>query len=99
MPKDAKFARDHEASALLTFNEKPAELASTSKEAVSNSDLEHALPGDLMGVGKGEHNVDPSKYAGPIAGGTAASNGEGGEAVWRNDLTPKEREVLKNFFK
>ena len=99
VPKDAKFARDHESSAPLTYNEKPADLASTGKEAVSNGDLEHALPGDLLGVGKGEHNVNPSKYAGPAAGGAAASNGQGGEAVWRNDLTPKEREVLKNFFK
>ena len=86
-------------SAPLNLNQKPADLGSDQTEAVSNANLDHAAPGDLMGVGKGKHEVDPTKYAGPASGGTVASNGEGGEAVWRNDLTPKEREVLKNFFK
>ena len=52
-----------------------------------------------MSVGKGEHQIDQSKYAGPTAAGAVASNGQGGEAVWRNDLTPREREALKRFFK
>ncbi len=86
-------------SAPLTLNEKPTQLGTTATEAVSNADLEHASPGELLGVGKGDHPVDPAKYTGPVAGGAIASNGEGGEAVWRNDLTPKEREVLKKFFK
>ena len=85
--------------ALLTLNEKPVDLATTAKDAVSNPDLDHALPGDVIAVGKGEHTVDPSKYTGPVSGGTITSPGEGGDAVWRNDLTPAEREVLKSFFK
>lgn len=88
-----------ESSAPLTLNERPAELGSARTEAVGGNDLDHALPGDLMGVGQGEHEVDPAKYPGPTAGGAIASSGDGGEAVWRNDLTPKEREVLKGFFK
>ncbi len=99
VPKDARFPRDNETSAPLAFNQKPTELGTKDMTEVSNDSLEHAMPGDLMRVGKGEHHVDPAKYAGPVASGAAASNGEGGEAVWRNDLTPKEREVLRNFFK
>lgn len=89
----------NESSAPLTLNQKPTELGTTKAEPVSNDNLEHALPGDLMGVGKGEHRVDPAAYAGPTSAGSVASQGEGGEAVWRNDLTPKEREVVKRFFK
>lgn len=88
-----------ESTAPLTLNEKPADVGSAKVAPVSSNDLEHALPGDVMGVGKGEHPVDPGKYAGPAAAGAIASNGEGGEAVWRNDLTPREREALKSFFK
>ena len=57
------------------------------------------MPGDLVGVGKGEHTVDPSAYTGPTSAGAALSEGTGGEAVWRDDLTPQERTLLKNFFK
>ena len=83
----------------LTLREKPTDLGSSATEAVSNPDLSHALPGETLGVGKGEHTVDPTKYAGPAAGGAIASPGTGGETVWRDDLTPGEREVLKSFFK
>ena len=83
----------------LTLDEKPTDLATTKNDAVSNPDLEHALPGDVVAVGKGEHTVDPTKYAGPASGGAIASPGAGGDAVWRNDLTPRERALLKTFFK
>lgn len=88
-----------ESSAPLTLNEKPAGVGSAKVEPVSSNDLDHALPGDLMGVGKGEHPVDPAKFAGTASAGAIVSNGDGGEAVWRNDLTPKEREVVRSFFK
>ena len=52
-----------------------------------------------MGLGKGEHTVDPSAYKGPTSAGAVAADGSGGETVWRDDLTPQEREVLRNFFK
>ncbi len=87
-------------SSPLEFRDKPTQLGSTATESVPNSsDLDHALPGDLVGVGKGEHTVDPNAYTGPTSAGAAASDGTGGEAVWRDDLTPQEREVLRNFYK
>lgn len=86
-------------SAPLTLNEKPADLGSAKLAPVSSNDLDHALPGDVMGVGQGEHPVDPAAYAGPVSAGAISSQGVGGEAVWRDDLTPSEREALKRFFK
>ena len=88
-----------ESSAPLELQEKPTDLKTTTTAPISNPDLTNALPGDLTGIQKGEHTVDQSKYAGPAAGGAISSTGQGGEAVWRNDLTPSEREVLKRFFK
>ena len=96
--KDGQIARNG-GTQPLTLHEKPTDLGSSATEAVSNPDLSHALPGDMVGVGKGEHTVDPTKYTGLAAGGTITSQGVGGETVWRDDLTPSEREVLKNFFK
>ena len=88
-----------ESSAPLELQENPTDLKTTTTAPVSNPDLANALPGDLTGIQKGDHTVDPSKYAGPAVGGAIGSTGQGGEAVWRNDLTPSEREVLKRFFK
>ncbi len=87
------------ASPPLNLDEKPTDLNTKTLADVSNPNLDHAMPGDLLGVNKGDHPVDPTKYAGPAPGGAVASNGEGGEAVWRNDLTPAERDVVKHFFK
>ncbi len=87
-------------SAPLNLRDKPTQLGSTATEPVPNSSsLDRALPGDLVGLGKGEHTVDPAAYQGPTSAGAVAADGAGGEAVWRDDLTPQEREVLRNFFK
>ena len=87
------------ASAPLELQDHPTDLKTTTTAPLPNQGLDNALPGDLTGVQKGDHTVDQSQYAGPAAGGAIRSTGQGGEAVWRNDLTPSEREVLKRFFK
>ena len=66
---------------------------------LTSDDLSHAAAGDSLGVSKGQHEVDPSKYTGPASAGAIGSNGAGGEAVWKNDLTPQEREILERFYK
>ena len=87
-------------SASLDLHDHPTDLHTTTVEADANAaNLDHALPGDIVGVGKGEHTVDPNAYAGPAAAGATASEGTGGETVWRDDLTPAERETLGKFFK
>ena len=62
--KDGKIVRGGSTQP-LSLNEKPTDLGTSAKDAVSNPDLSHALPGDTLGVGKGEHPVDPAKYTGP----------------------------------
>lgn len=68
-------------------------------EHISNDDLSHAAAGDLAGITKGKHNVDQTQYNGPASAGAINGVGSGGEAVWKNQLTPQEREVLERFYK
>lgn len=77
----------------------PTKLGTKKNESVTNDDLSHAAAGDLLGVSKGEHQIDPAKYTGPAAAGAIQSTGAGGEAVWKNQLTPQEREILERFYK
>jgi hypothetical protein len=74
------------------------ELGSGAREGIANDDLSRALPGDALGVGLGEHEIDESHPA-PAASGAAGATGQGGDTVWRDALTPAERGVLKRFFK
>jgi hypothetical protein len=61
-------------------------------------DPERLAPGDMVGLSDGQHEVDKNGFKGPGAGG-AATLGEGGSAVWQNQLIPAERETLKRYFK
>jgi hypothetical protein len=74
-------------------------LNTKTNQQISNDDLSHAAAGDLVGVSKGQHQVDPAKYTGTVNAGTIQSTGAGGEAVWKNQLTPEEREILERFYK
>jgi hypothetical protein len=68
-------------------------------EGDSNADPSRALPGEVIAVAKGRHSVDKTTPAGPAAGGGIVSGGQGGDAVWRDSLTPDERKVLQSYFK
>lgn len=61
-------------------------------------DVERIAPGDLIGTSDGKQKVDESAFRGPVAGGEAGP-GEGGAAVWQNQLLPAERGTLKRYFK
>lgn len=65
---------------------------------VENPDFSRAAPGDVLGVGQTEHELDRTRV-GPRDAGAVKSVGQGGEAVWRESLTPGERAVLKRYFK
>jgi hypothetical protein len=83
----------------LGLREKPTDVVPASNERLEDDDdLSRALPADLLGVSKSKPEAAAAPDGAPIQGGDA-SNGGGGEAVFRNDLTPQEREVLKRFFK
>ncbi|MDB6077196.1 MAG: hypothetical protein JWO82_943 [Akkermansiaceae bacterium] len=64
---------------------------------VESKDLSHALPGDLLELQDGEHDVDKSAR-GPQAGGAAGATGAGGDRVWKESLDPSEQKALKKFF-
>jgi hypothetical protein len=83
----------------LVLKDEPSQAGSTKIENVSNEDLSRAALGDPLAVLQGEHRVDQSLDKGPVEGGAIASQGEGGDAVWKDSLTPQERKVLQKYFK
>lgn len=69
------------------------------REALPDADHSRDTLGDVEGLSAGKHKVDRNAWRGPVSGGGLATGGEGAEAVWTDDLTPEERETLKNYFK
>lgn len=66
-------------------------------EGIESKDLSRSLPGDLLELQDGEHDVDKSAV-GPRAGGAAGATGTGGDRVWKDSLAPDEQKALKKFF-
>lgn len=66
-------------------------------EGLESKDLSRSLPGDLLQLQDGEHDVDKSAV-GPRAGGAAGATGDGGDRVWKDALDPEEQKALKKFF-
>ena len=64
---------------------------------LESKDLSRSLPGDLLQLQDGEHDVDKSAV-GPRAGGAAGATGDGGDRVWKDALDPDEQKALKKFF-
>lgn len=64
---------------------------------IESKDLSNALPGDLLNLEDGKHDVDKNAV-GPRAGGEASSTGAGGDRVWKDSLDPQEQKALKKFF-
>lgn len=83
----------------LSFNLVAANRQDGVMQAVGSEDLSRATLGDLVEVTRDRHEVDRSKFGGPVEAGAAAAPARGGEAVWVNRLTPAERAVLRDFFK
>jgi hypothetical protein len=74
-------------------------LHTTRLQGDSNADPRRALPGEVIAVAKGKHHVDKTLPAGPVEAGAITSSGAGGDAVWRDSLTPDDREILQRYFK
>ena len=66
-------------------------------EALEAKDLSRSLPGDLLQLQDGEHDVDKSA-TGTQSGGAIESTGAGGDRVWKESLDPEEQKALKKFF-
>jgi hypothetical protein len=86
-------------AAPLTLKSEPTNLHTKETETVTSDDVSHASMGDLVDMNSGKHDVKKNTPKSPVEGGTLQSNGKGGEAVWREALTPQDLEVLRRFFK
>ena len=86
-------------TASLGMRQTPTALQPEQEQVLDSKDMEHAALGDVMKVTVGEHKVDPAAAHAPTAGGTVASEGSGGDAVWKITPSPKEEAVLKAYFK
>ena len=73
------------------------DLHSTATDTVNNDDISRALPAEIVALSAGEHRVDQNPDSKP-SGGQIAAPGQGGEAVWKDSLTPHERETIAKFF-
>ncbi len=83
----------------LMFRDAASEAGAGNSETVSADDMSRVALGELLGMERGEHEFDPKTASGPMAAGAVAEPGKGGEVVWVDRLTPKERAALKEFFK
>ncbi|MGB6221040.1 hypothetical protein [Haloferula sp.] len=66
-------------------------------EALEAKDLSKSLPGDLLQLQDGEHDVDKAA-TGVQSGGRVETTGAGGDRVWKESLDPEEQKALKKFF-
>lgn len=85
-------------TAPLTLADNEDDFGTDKKEALSNPDLSRAQLSTMLNIQDGKHEFDKT-YQGPTAAGTAAHQGQGGEQVWRETLTPEEKAVLKRVFR
>lgn len=73
-------------------------LGTSNIEGVENKDFSKAVPGQVLGIGEAEHEIDETR-TGPRQAGSVGSTGQGGDAIWRESLMPSEKAVLKRYFK
>lgn len=64
---------------------------------LESRDLSNALPGDLLQLQDGEHDIDKSASK-TSEGGATDATGSGGDRVWKDSLDPGEQRALKRFF-
>jgi hypothetical protein len=84
-------------TAPITFGD-PKDLGTTLAERLTNDDLSRATPAELLALGLTEHDKDPT-VLGSHTGGSTATTGSGGEAVWKEGgLLPEEKALLKRWF-
>jgi hypothetical protein len=73
------------------------ELETGDMQGLKATDLSRSLPGDLLEMQDGKHDVDTS--ASKVSGGGGVSDtGKGGDRVWKDSLDPQEQKALKKFF-
>lgn len=85
-------------TAPLTLSKEVNDFGAGKNEGIDNQDLSRAQIGSMLGIQDGKHQVDKT-FTGPTAAGAASHQGQGGQQVWRESLSPEEKAVLKRVFK
>lgn len=82
------------------LGDRSEELKTGDMEGLESRDLSNTLPGDLLELQDGQHQLDKSKV-GVRQGGGVQDLGEGGDLIWKvaPDLHPDEKKALREFFK
>jgi hypothetical protein len=79
------------------LGEEKEKLETGDLESLEAKDLSRSLPGDLLQLQDGEHQVDENATS-DGDGGSVGNAGTGGDRVWRESLDPEEQRALKKFF-
>ncbi|MEE0764434.1 hypothetical protein [Akkermansia sp.] len=82
----------------LAFQPEEREKLGTRRHRVNNEDLEHTALGSVAGVEVSAPSPEEGG-SGRESGGRAAQPARGGDAVWSENLTPREQFALKGIFK
>ncbi len=82
----------------LAFRPEAYEKLEALPNRVENNDLRRAALGDVTGVEASAPSPE-HETSGPEHGGSGAHPSKGGDAVWSEELTPREQEALKGIFK
>jgi hypothetical protein len=85
-------------TAPLTLSKEVNDFGSGKNEGIANQDLSQAQIGSMLGLQDGKHQVDKTSTS-PTAAGATSHQGQGGQQVWRESLSPEEKAVLKRVFK
>jgi hypothetical protein len=84
-------------AAPLTLKEE-TDLGTNNLEGVTSQDYENAMMGDKLTERAANPEDQISEYQGLQQAGAVAETGQGGEAVWRDNLSAEERRLLQNYF-
>ena len=83
----------------LVYSSIESMLKPTVEGAISNDDMTRASLGDTLDVVNRQGGHEAEDYTGTQEGKTLKNYGQGGDAVWKNQLTPQERNALSKFYK
>lgn len=83
----------------MFHKDEESDLGTKNLEGVSSEDYSRAAPGEVLGLGIAEQDIDKTKPAPTTGAGAVGSMGAGGERIWQENLLPSEREALRRYFK
>jgi hypothetical protein len=81
----------------LNLNDQASDTENGEAKKAETRDIQNLQAGDMLGTSDGQHKLDKTPL-GPMTGGKAGA-GDGGNATWKDELSPAEKQVLENFFK